>query len=317
MKPLVTVICISYNHAPFIKEAIESLFNQRYDNIEIIIADDASTDESQAFLQSLISDKPEIKSIFHDSNIGYTKTFNEAFGLAQGKYIIDFALDDVMLPDFVLRSVSQLEQVGEDFGVSFSNANYIDAGSLTIGNHNGLLKAKGLMHDILSGDLFAFILRRYFICTPSMVMRKSVLDRLNGYDTSLAYEDFDFWVRSSRFTGYTYINDVLVNKRKLKNLMSSQQYDHRQNLQLESTLKVCNKALHLCKTKTELNALADRVNFELRYCLTSGAFDLAREFLELLKILKENSFRRLVYKTLLALKMNYQFLNKSRKKGSF
>lgn len=52
MKPLVTVICISYNHAPFIKEALESLFNQLYDNIEIIVADDASSDESQSILQS-------------------------------------------------------------------------------------------------------------------------------------------------------------------------------------------------------------------------------------------------------------------------
>ena len=147
-----------------------------------------------------------------------------------------------------------------------------------------------------------------------MVMRKSVLDRLNGYDSSLAYEDFDFWVRSSRFTGYIYIDEVLVNKRKLKNSMSSQQYSHSLNSQLEATLKVCKKAFHLCKTKVEHEALAERVNFELRHCLTSGAFELGGGFFELLRSLKENPLRLMVYKMLIALKWNYQFLNKHRKK---
>lgn len=314
MKPLVTVICISYNHASFIQEAMGSVFNQGYDNIEIIVADDASSDESKAILESLITDKPEIKSVFHESNTGYTQLFNEAFELAKGKYIIDFALDDVMLPDFISKSVTKLEEAGEDYGVSFSNANYIDVDSLVISNHSENLKTKGLVADIPSGDLFEMILRRYFICTPSMVMRKSVLDKLNGYDTSLAYEDFDFWVRSSRFTGYTYINEVLVNKRKLKNSMSSQQYSHSLNSQLEATLKVCRKAYHLCKTKVEHEALVERVNFELRHCLTSGAFELGGGFFELLRSLKENPFRLLVYKMLIALKWNYQFLNKHRKK---
>jgi glycosyltransferase involved in cell wall biosynthesis len=291
---------------------MESLFNQSYDNIEIIVIDDASTDESQDILQSIILGKPEIQSIFHSTNSGYTLAFNEAYVLAQGKYIVDFALDDVMSPDFILKSIDRLEQAGEGFGVSFSNANYIDIDSKIIGNHNELLRKKGLIDDIPSGNLFELILRRYFICTPSMVIRKSVLDRLNGYDASLAYEDFDFWVRSARFTGYAYIDEVLVSKRKLKTSMSSQQYNFKMNLQLESTLEVCNKAFHLCKTKTEHNALKERVNFELRHCLTSGAFEIGQELFVLLKNLKENSLRLFVYKSLLVLKLDYRYLNKFR-----
>lgn len=317
MKPLVSIICISYNHAPFIKEALKSVFSQTYDNIELIITDDASTDSSLIIIKDLISEKADIRTIFHETNSGYTRTFNEAFQKAKGKYIVDFALDDVMLPDFVEKSVGKLEQIGEAFGVSFSNADYIDVDSNYIGNHNEILREKGLIDKIPQGDLFEIILKRYFICTPTMVIRKSVLDRLQGYDDSLAYEDFDFWVRSSRFVGYTYIDEVLMNKRKLTNSMSTLQYNHIQNSQLRSTLKVCQKALHLCKTKTERQALAERVSFELRHCLTSGAFDIGDDFFELLKSLKENSLRLFVYKTFLALKMNYQFLNKNRKKVLF
>jgi len=298
-------------------EGMQSVFNQSYSNIEMIVADDASTDDSQTILKNTILDKPGIRAIFHDSNRGYTATFNEAFKHAKGKYVIDFALDDVMSTDFISKSISKLEQVGEDYGVSFSNADYIDSDSKTIGNHNELLRAKDLIEEIPSGDLFELILKRYFICTPSMVIRKSVLDKLEGYDATLEYEDFDFWIRSSRFTGYTYIDEVLVNKRKLRHSMSSQQYNYRQNSQLESTLKVCKKALHLCKSKNEHDALSVRINYELRHCLTSGAFELGYEFFTLLKSLKENPFRLFVYKTLLDFRLDYRFLNKKRKTNSF
>jgi len=312
MKPLVSVICISYNHAPYIKEALESLFNQTYSNVEIIIADDASSDSSQDVIKELIAENTEIQTIFHKSNCGYTSTFNRAFGKAKGKYLVDFALDDIMLPDFIEKSVERLEKVGEALGVSFSNANYINANSENIGDHNEILRKKDLIDEIPQGDIFEMTLKRYFICTPTMVIRKSVLDKLEGYDETLAYEDFDFWVRSSRFVGYTYIDEILVSKRKLTNSMSVQQYNHIHNLQLLSTLTVCKKALHLCKTRSEHKALAERVNFELRHCLTSGAFEIAQGFLEILKSLKDNTLRLFVYKTLLVLKLDYRYLNKFR-----
>ncbi len=315
MRPVVTVICISYNHAPYIKEALESLFNQTYDNLEIIIADDASTDLSQEHIKNYIQGKEQIQLIAHQTNLGYTRTFNEAFVKATGDFIVDFALDDVMEPDFIESGINRFEEAGNSFGVTFSNANYINQESELIGNHNEILRGKGLLNKVPQGDIFEMVLKRYFICTPSMIIRKSVLDRLGGYDENLAYEDFDFWVRSSRFIGYAYIDKTLIHKRKLTSSMSAQQYKSQENQQLEATLKVCRKALHLCKTQAEHKALIERVRYELGQCLTSKVFDIGEGFYDLLKSLKENSLRLLIYKTLLAWKMNYQFLNKKRKKG--
>ena len=75
MRPLVSVICISFNHALYIEEALKSVFEQSYPNIEVIILDDGSGDGSAEVIRTLISDK-KISFIHHQTNLGYTKTFN-------------------------------------------------------------------------------------------------------------------------------------------------------------------------------------------------------------------------------------------------
>ncbi len=315
MKPLVSIICISYNHERYIIEALKSVFDQSYENLEIIICDDSSTDSSQQVIRDFVAGKENIKLQLNSSNIGYTSTFNQAFDLSKGDYIVDFALDDVMHAEFISKSVEQLQKVDAECGVCFSNANYINESSDILANHNEELRKKGLLKEVPHGDVFEEILKRYFICTPTMMIHRSVLERLNGYDSDLEFEDFDFWVRSSRFTKYTYLDEVLMSKRKVKTSMSAFQYDFRRNHQLQSTLIVCHKAHQLCKTNTEFQALRERVRHELGHCITSGASELAGEFFELLKSLKESTFRLMMYKTLLVLKLDYRFLNKKRKKG--
>lgn len=283
MEPLVSIICISFNHAPFIREALASVFNQSYINIEVIIMDDGSNDGSQKVITELLSDK-DVIFIEHQENVGYTKTFNEGLTKATGEFIIDFALDDVMKPDFVASGMKRFEKLDLSTGVVYSNADYIDEKSNVIGNHNDILFKKGMIDHLLEGDIFSWLLKRYFICTPTMIIRKEVLDRLGGYDETLAYEDFDFWVRSSRYWDYAYLNEIHMQKRKLATSMSATRYRHWQNEQLASVLKVCTKAFHLCKTKREFQSLHTRLNYEYRQCLRNDVSELAEQYLELLKV---------------------------------
>lgn len=284
MRPLVSVICISFNHAAYIEEALQSVFAQTYEAIQVIVLDDASSDTSQDEIRRCLKGK-EITFIPHSKNLGYTKTFNEGLAKAEGKYVVDFALDDVMKPNFIASGITRFEQLDHCTGVVYSNADYIDKESKIIGNHNDILFKKGLINHIVEGDIFFWLLQRYFICTPTMIIRKEVFDRLNGYDETLAYEDFDFWIRSSRYWDYAYINQIHMQKRKLENSMSSNRYRHDQNEQMKSVLMVCQKAFHLCKTKEERKALGIRLNYEYRQCLRNGADHLADGFLELLKSL--------------------------------
>jgi hypothetical protein len=107
-----------------------------------------------------------------------------------------------------------------------------------------------------------------------------VLDDLQGYDESLAYEDFDFWVRSSRHYQYLYSNQVMVKKRKVFNSLSSRQYRFG-SAQLRSTYKVCEKASKLNQSPAEERALDKRIRYELRNALLTGNLKLAVDFLSL------------------------------------
>lgn len=283
MKPLVSVIAIAYNHTPFIKEALASFFSQSYDHVELIILDDASKDDSVREIEKGIEGE-DARFIKHGKNVGYTKTFNEGLKLAAGKYVIDFALDDVMLPEFIAKAVGALEKASERVGLVFSNADYIDQEGVVIANHNELLFEKKMLDSIPSGDVFQWVLKRYFICTPTMVMNKEMLLKLGGYDEGLAYEDFDLWVRASRYWHFTFLDEVNFQKRKLASSMSAERHQHHYNDQMESVFKVCKKAFQLCKTKADFEALFVRINYEYRQCVKYGAEDLVDRYIDLLKI---------------------------------
>lgn len=313
MKPLVTIVCIGHNHERYLKEALESVFSQSYPELQIIIVDDASSDASVSDIKEIVGDRTEIELIFHPENQGYTSAFNQAFRRAKGEYIVDFALDDVMLPSFIEKSVSLLEAKGAEYGVSFCNADYLNAESVVVGNHNTILREKGLMKEVPQGAIFADLLARYFICTPTMLIRKSVLDRLGGYDDDLAYEDFDFWVRSSRFAKYTYLDEVLIQKRKLPNSMSAQQYHSRQNDQLRSTLAVCRKAFHLVQTKEERRALRSRCRYELGHCITKNAPEIGQGFIQILEDLGYPFLQLKLFAWMLKSRIDFNFLNSFRR----
>src|SRR4051812_1969316 len=101
MGPLVSVTIPSYNHARFLPEAIESVLAQTYDNIELIIVDDGSTDESLTIARDYAARFPEqIRVHTHPDgrNHGISKTANLALSLIRGKYWNGLASDDILLP---------------------------------------------------------------------------------------------------------------------------------------------------------------------------------------------------------------------------
>lgn len=132
------------------------------------------------------------------------------------------------------------------------------------------------------GNVFADVLRRYFICPPTMLMRREVLEDLQGYDEALAYEDFDFWVRSARKYQYAYLPQVTTQRRVHQHSLSSGWYQKGNRL-LASTVQVCEKAARLIQTPEEREALAVRLKYEARHAYLSGNFTEAGQLLGMLK----------------------------------
>jgi len=280
--PLVSVICLSYNHEKYIREAIESILLQQYEPIEIILVDDNSADRTCEFIDGLISQKYGIKKIYLKENIGNCKAFNLGFRESSGDFIIDLAGDDVLLSERIRIGVETFNRYGNNYGVHFTDAIYINEHSNIIGYHYKRDMNGKLLKDIPQGDIYHELLSRYFICTPTMMIRRKVLEDLNGYDENLSYEDFDFWIRSSRIYKYCYTDQRLMKKRVLKDSLSKKQYIKNSEI-LESTYKVCLKAENLNQNKREKYALVRRSRYEFRQALISGNFYLAKKFASLIQ----------------------------------
>jgi len=265
-RPLVTVICLCYNHAAFVQEAIESVFNQTYKPIQIIIVDDASTDNSVEVINNVIKRRPDIAFLPLHSNHGICKAFNKALPLVQGEFIIDFATDDVMLPQRIEKQIAAFDDSDKQYGVVFTDAVYISETGTFIRNHFDYLFSKKLLTDIPEGDVYKDILSIYFVAAPTMMVRREVYDQLQGYDETLAYEDFDFWVRSSRSYKYHFLDEKLTKIRLTKKSMSAALYQ-KGDAQLYSTYLVCKKAMGFIKNEVEQHSLLKRIRYELRHAV--------------------------------------------------
>jgi glycosyltransferase involved in cell wall biosynthesis len=99
--PLVSVIIVNYNYGRYLLEAATSVFAQTYSNIELIIADDASTDESGTVLDGIAAAHPDTKIIRSEKNGGQSVASRQGFEASSGEYIVFLDADDVLLPDFV------------------------------------------------------------------------------------------------------------------------------------------------------------------------------------------------------------------------
>ena len=310
---VVTVVCLCYNHQQYVQEAISSVLNQDYKNIEIIVVDDASTDDSVGEIEKAIEDHPKINFIKLEKNCGNCRAFNIGLSRAKGDFIIDLAADDVLFPERISCGVEALVAAGPEYGVNFTDAVLIDKDSNIIGYHYKRDKNEILINSIPQGEIYQEILSRYFICPPTMMAKREVYDQLTGYDENLAYEDFDFLVRSSRHYKYCYTDKILVKKRILAGSLSSEQYKP-ESRQLISTFKVCQKAFELNKTWEEHRALQKRIRFEMKQAMLSNNYQVAVNFFKLYKKFKPNIWYKTLVSIVIYLKPNLSWVINIRNK---
>lgn len=274
----VSVICLCHNQALFVEEAMQSVLAQSWPEVELIVVDDASSDNSVEVIRNVIGDRRDIQFIALEKNVGNCAAFNTGYRYATGEYCIDLAADDILLPARVEKGVRDLEEAGDLFGITFSDCELIAANGQVLGKHSDRFPHAA----VPSGDVYREVISRYFICSPTVMFRRQVMDDLDGYDASLSYEDFDFWVRSSRDYYYSYVPEVLVKKRLVRNSLSEKQFRLFSQYQ-RSTLEVTKKIFKLNRTADEHLALRRRLWYEWRQSLKQLNFRVSLEFLALLR----------------------------------
>jgi glycosyltransferase involved in cell wall biosynthesis len=316
-RPLVTVILTAYNQEKFIGETLHSVFQQTYTNLELIVINNASTDETLAEIEGF-KNAHSFLLIKNRFNSGLCRAFNQGLSIAKGKYVIDLSGDDILMPERIEKQVAAFELLSEDYAVVFTNALYINPAGKETGGHYPINKAGKAVVAVPSGDVYKNVLERYFICTPTMIMRTETLVALGGYDEALAFEDFDFWVRSAAKFKYFYLDEVLTKKRIVPTSLSSTVYKKGSGM-LASYYAVCNKAYDLNRDQKEFDLLAARIRTFIRKCLYAQEFELAVRFRALLNYIENPGWQTelIVFMCRLHLPVNfaYRFYIKNLKKA--
>ena len=271
--PLVSVICLSYNHEAYVVEALNSVINQTYPNLELLIADDCSDDNSIGVIKDWVKNHPEVHFSTNEKNLGNTKTFNQLAKIAKGEFIIDLAADDLLVPNCIEKQVTTFQNSKyKNLGIVYGNLIEIDKNGNFLNNY---YKEEDRPE---SGDIYKMVIGRTTkICSVSSMIKKSVLEKLGYYDEDLAYEDLDLWIRTSRDFEFEYIPEILAKKRIVSDSLSSHfliKNNARAKKLNESTLKILVKAYHLNKTKDEYKALLGRIRFEMYKFIKAKHFKL-------------------------------------------
>lgn len=221
--PLVTVIAVCYNHSTFVEGALLAIANQTYDNIELIIMDDCSTDDSVEKIVSWLAERPKLAARFvaHESNIGLCATLNEALDYSSGKYIQIIACDDQMLPQKTALQVATLERAQNRTVAVCSNFISTDKE----GNQLSIEFDDRFVFPS-QGDVFTYILNGYqgysrIVHSPTVMVRRDVLFEMNKYDPKIIQEDLDMWLKISLKYKFAYISIPLVKYRVLESSLSN------------------------------------------------------------------------------------------------
>lgn len=189
-KPKISVLIPSYNHEPYIKQCIDSVLNQTFEDIEILIGDDCSTDNSKEIINSYTD--PRIKKFFYSANCGGSENLNKLITFANGDYIAVLNSDDYWEPTKLEKQFKFLEN-NKKYAACFTWVQYIDKhGKKTFPENNVFIQENKTQAEWLK----YFFEKGNCLCHPSILIRKEIYDEIGKYNVRCRQlPDFILWIK--------------------------------------------------------------------------------------------------------------------------
>lgn len=218
MSPKVSVIIPCYNQESYLKDAILSIVRQSYQNWEIIIVNDGSTDNSAEVAKELAATDPRILYISQD-NQGVSAARNKGIKVSRGKYILPLDGDDTIEKDYIVRAVEYLEEHPKCV-CFYCRAN--------------MFGRVNQPWDITYTDYDHLLINNAIFC--SSVYRRTDFDRIGGYDETFrhGYEDWEFYIQLLANGGEVYQDEMRLfnyrQKRTQEHSMDSISHKHEEHI---------------------------------------------------------------------------------------
>jgi glycosyltransferase involved in cell wall biosynthesis len=201
-KPLVSVVLPVYNRGRRVGEAIRSVLDQTFREFELIVVDDASTDETLQVVREIEDDRLRIIAL--EQQAGAPGARNAGLKEARGKWVAFQDSDDLWMPDKLAKQVARLEGNPQAVGCYTS---YWRVG-------DGIREQLPRCEPGIDGDVLARLLRGNFITTQTFMVRRSLAIELEGFDTELSpLEDWEFAIRVAARGPISWVREPLVEYR--------------------------------------------------------------------------------------------------------
>ena len=197
--PKISVILPVYNGEKYLAEAIDSILSQTYQNFELIIINDCSSDRTPEIISSFTDER--IRIINNPSNMKISRSLNKGIELAQGQFIARMDADDISLPERFQKQVAFLENY-PDIGVVGSWIRRIDEKGNFINNMFRETRPETIKWDLFFGSPIAH---------PSVMMRAEVVRSSGGYSIdAFGCEDYELWTRLIKITRFANLPENLL-----------------------------------------------------------------------------------------------------------
>lgn len=214
---LVSVIIPNYNHAPYLKQRIESVLAQTYQNFELILLDDESKDKSQKIIQAY-ANHPQVRhTVLNQGNSGSAFCqWDRGMELAIGKYIWIAESDDWADPEF-LSNLVPMAEAHEDVGVVYSKSRIVDKKGNPLGDTGGWtddLDLQRWQSDYINegyDEIKRYLIKKNTIPSASAVLfRRSVLEKTRPIDIQFQLcGDWMFWIKMLGQSKVAYCSKIL------------------------------------------------------------------------------------------------------------
>jgi len=210
MDDLVSIIVPNYNHGVYLPRAIQSILSQEYRHFELLLIEDASTDQSREIIQEYSQQDSRIRIVQHEVNRGVFYSMNEGLEVARGKYIQFLGADDFYLPGFLSKSIALLKQhptMGLSACESYFYFNQPDQRHI----YPFTLNLKE--HCLLKPKMVAQMLRRTFLkfSGTNCIAQTELVKNLGGFEAKFnASCDWLIFTKIALRFGAVYIPEPLV-----------------------------------------------------------------------------------------------------------
>lgn len=199
--PTVSVIIPTYNRQYLVQRAINSVLGQTYENFELLVVDDGSSDDTPRIVQGYEDER--IKFFRHEHNKGACTARNTALERARGDYIAILGSDDIWLPDKLEKQLEAFAEAASEVGVIYTGM---------IKWHKSQ-KATELFLPKKSGDLYEEFLTGNVLgpAESTALIKSECFEEVGYYDSSLpSRQDLDMWIRISRLFKFDYVSECLA-----------------------------------------------------------------------------------------------------------